>query len=364
MASMGRPTKALVLDAEERSKLELVARRPKTSQRQALRARIVLACASGLSNRTVAARVAITVQTVGKWRERFRVHRLEGLTDEPRPGAPRTITDRLVEDVITKTLETTPRGQTHWSTRAMARETGISADSVSRIWRAFGLKPHRTSTFKLSPDPFFVEKVRDIVGLYLDPPAHAVVFSLDEKAQMQALERTQPLLPMRPGQIERRTHDYVRHGTTALFAALNVATGTTIRACFRRHRHQEFLKFLRRIDEAVPHDGTAIHLILDNYGTHKTPAVRRWFAKRPRYHLHFTPTYASWLNLVERLFAEVTEKAVRRGSHGSVRALEDAVLAYLAARDEVPRPFVWTADADLILDRVKNLSERISRTGH
>lgn len=358
---MTRPLKPLVLTDEEREKLEMIARRPKSAQRDALRAEIVLACAEGLSNMAVAEKLRVSRPTVGKWRERFRVHRLEGLMDEQRPGAPRSIDDAKIEEVITKTLETTPRGQTHWSTRAMAQEAGLSQRSIVRIWSAFGLKPHLTETFKLSPDPFFVEKVRDIVGLYMNPPDHAVVLCFDEKSQIQALNRTQPLLPMRPGQPERRSHDYVRNGTTTLFAALNAHTGEVLRKCFRRHRGREMVRFLNILDRDVPPE-MEVHLVMDNYGTHKSAPVRRWFQRHPRFKVHFTPTYSSWMNLVERLFAEVTDKAIRRGSFLSVRALEKAIEEYLEARED--KPFAWTASAEAILERVARFCKRTSGSGH
>lgn len=347
---MGRPLKPLVLSEEERSTLELMARRPKTAQRMAMRARIVLRAAEGASNGEVAKAVGCSQPSVCKWRERYRVGGVEALLDEPRPGAVRRATDEKVEEVITKTLETTPRGQTHWSQRQMAKEVGLSQTTIHRIWRTFGLQPHRSETFKLSPDPQFVEKVRDIVGLYMNPPDHALVLCLDEKSQIQALNRTQPILPLRPGVPERQSHDYERNGTTTLFAALNAHTGEVVSKCFRRHRATEYLKFLRLIDAELPDDGKEIHLIVDNYGTHKTPAVMKWFARHPRYHVHFTPTYASWMNLVERLFAEITERAIRRGSFMSVQALEKAIYEYLEARED--RPFVWRKTADDILAKV------------
>jgi len=361
----GRPKPLLTLTDDERQKLETWADRPKSTQRLATRARIVLACAEGLDNKDVAARLDINIATVGKWRRRFLDLRLDGLADEPRPGAPRTITDEIVERVVTKTLEEKPKAATHWSTRRMAEAVGLSQTAISRVWRAFGLKPHLSETFKLSTDPFFVEKVRDVVGLYMSPPENAIVLSVDEKSQVQALDRTQPLLPMTPGQAERGTHDYVRNGTTSLFAALNVATGRVIGQCYRRHRQREFLKFLEEIDGRLEREpGVEIHLILDNYGTHKTPAVKRWFERHPEYHLHFTPTSGSWLNQVERFFAAITEQRIRRGVFRSVAALEKAIMEYLAAHNEDPRPFVWTADADLILNRVKRVCERISNSGH
>jgi transposase len=361
--AMGRPTKPLNLMPLEKEKLTMLARRPKSSQAIAMRARIVLACADGLSNGAAANKLHITGATVCKWRERFRVNRLEGLLDEPRPGAPRSIADTQVEEVVTKTLESMPVNSTHWSTRLMAEKTGLSQTAIVRIWHAFGLQPHRVENFKFSKDPQFIEKVRDIVGLYLNPPNRAIVLCVDEKSQVQALNRTQPILPLAPGVPARQTHDYERHGVTSLFAALDVASGVTISNCYRRHRHQEFLRFLNDIEENLPR-GLDVHLIMDNYGTHKVSKVRKWLARHPRYHVHFTPTSASWLNLVERLFAEVTERCVRRGSHTTIRALETAMLDYLDQRNRDPKPFVWTADADLILGKVGRLCERISDSGH
>lgn len=356
--ALGRPKAVLSVTDDERQKLTAWAKRPTSAQRLALRARIVLACADGLTNQAVARQLGVTPPTVGKWRSRFLADRLEGLTDEPRPGGPRTITDAQVEDVITRTLEGKPDNASHWSTRLMAQAAGVSQSAVVRIWRAFGLKPHLAETFKLSTDPFFIDKVRDIVGVYLDPPAKAVVLCVDEKSQVQALDRTQPLLPLGPGQVERQTHDYVRHGTTSLFAALEVATGKVIGACYRRHRHQEFVKFLERIDAAVPaEDGVTIHLILDNYGTHKTPAVKRWLLRHPRYVLHFTPTSASWLNLVERFFGALTERRLRRGVFRSVAALEAAIRDYLDKHNQDPKPFVWTATAELIFAKIQHTCE-------
>jgi transposase len=361
----GRPKTPIIFRGDERRKLEIWAGRPKSTQRLALRARIVLACAEGLDNKDVAARLRTNIATVGKWRKRFLADRLEGLADEPRPGAPRKITDDLVEEVVTKTLEEKPKAATHWSTRGMAKTVGLSQSAIVRIWNAFGLKPHKSETFKLSTDPYFVEKVRDVVGLYMSPPENAIVLSIDEKSQIQALDRTQPLLPMAPGQAERGTPDYVRNGTTSLFAALNVATGQVIGKCYKRHRQQEFLKFLNEIDAQVEREpGVEIHIILDNYGTHKTPSVKRWFERHPEYHLHFTPTSGSWLNQVERFFAQITEKRIRRGAFRSVASLEKAIMEYLANHNESPRRFVWTANADLILDRVKKVCERISNSGH
>jgi transposase len=352
-----------VLSEEERAKLQEWARRPKTAQRLALRARIVLGCAEGMENRRVARQLRITDQTVCKWRERFRRARLEGLADEPRPGAPRRITDAEVEALITRTLETVPAQGTHWSTRTIAQASGLSQSAVSRIWRAFSLQPHRVETFKLSSDPFFVEKVRDIVGLYLNPPERALVLCVDEKSQIQALDRTRPILPLRPGVPARQTHDYVRNGTTSLFAALDVATGKVMASFHHRQRHQEFLRFLERVDAAIP-EKLDIHLILDNYGTHKMPKVKRWFARRPRYHLHFTPTSASWLNQVERFFALLTQRRIRRGTFGSVRQLEAAIRDYLTHHNQNAKPFIWTANADSILKKIARFCMRTSDSGH
>lgn len=359
----GRPKTKVVVSPPERKTLERWARRPKTAQALALRARIVLACAEGDFNSAIAARLSVTPQTVGKWRARFLAKRLDGLLDEPRPGAPRRIQDEHVEQVLSRTLESTPRDATHWSTRSMAKACGLSQSSVSRIWRAFALQPHRAQTFKLSKDPLFIEKVRDIVGLYLNPPDKALVLCVDEKSQIQALDRTQPLLPMRPGQAERRTHDYARHGTTSLFAALDVKAGTVIGDCHARHRSLEFRKFLNTIEDAVPED-LDVHLILDNYGTHKTPMIHRWLVKRPRFHLHFTPTGASWINLVERWFATLTEKQIRRGSHRSRKQLEDTIRDYIRVNNESPKPFVWTKTADEILASIARFCKRISNSGH
>ena len=362
---MARPKPELTLSDDERRKLTTWADRPKSSQRLALRARIVLACADEPSNKAVAARLHVCNATVGVRRNRFVVKRLDGLVDDPRPGTPRTVTDADVERVVTKTLETKPADATHWSTRTMAKAAGMSQSAISRIWRAFELKPHRHDTFELSTDPYFVEKVRDVVGLYLAPPEKAIVLSVDEKSQIQALDRTQPILPMTPGQAERGTHDYVRHGVTSLFAALDVATGQVIGKCHRRHRHQEFLKFLGHVDSTlVKEPGVSVHIILDNYATHKTPAVERWFLRHPEYHLHFIPTSSSWLNQVERFFAEITEKRIRRGAFKSVQALEKAIADYLAAHNADPKPFAWVADADSILDRIKKIYARTSDSGH
>lgn len=359
----GRPKAELRISVDERVMLEQWTRRPKTAQALAQRARIVLACATGATNTTVAQRLHLTHQTVGKWRARFVARRLEGLLDEPRPGAPRRVHDAQIEKVVALTLETMPREATHWSTRAMAAKAGLSQTTISRIWRAFALQPHRTETFKLSKDPLFIEKVRDIVGLYVAPPDKALVLCVDEKSQIQALDRSQPLLPMRPGQAERRTHDYRRPGTTSLFAALDVKTGEVIGECHRRHRSREFRQFLDTIEANVP-PHLAVHLVLDNYGTHKTALIRRWLAKRPRFHVHFTPTGASWLNLVERWFGILTDKQLRRGVHRSTRELEAAIKRYLAMHNEDPKPFVWTKTADDILESVARFCRRTSDSGH
>jgi len=359
----GRPTAPLKLTTAERSTLEQWSRRPKTAQALALRARMILGCAAGKTNTAVAAELGVIKQTVGKWRQRFLRQRLDGLLDEPRSGAPRKISDAQIERVITMTLESVPRDATQWSTRSMASASGLTQTAVSRIWRAFALQPHRIETFKLSTDPLFIEKVRDIVGLYLDPPDRALVLCVDEKSQIQALDRSQPLLPLRPGQVARRAHDYRRHGTTSLFAALNMKTGKVLGKCYRRHRSIEFRKFLDQIDAAVP-DHLDVHLILDNYGTHKTPAIHRWLAKRPRFHLHFTPTGASWLNMVERWFAELTRKQLSRGAHRSTWELELAIMAYLEITNENPKPFVWTKSADEILASIARFCQRISNSGH
>ena len=359
----GRPLPPLTLTPDERATLERWGRRPTTARALAERARLVLACAAGKPNTVVARELHLTQQTVGKWRARFLRQRLDGLLDEPRPGAPRQITDAAVERVMRLTLESTPRDATHWSTRAMARRCGLSQTAVSRIWRAFSLRPHRVKTFKLSKDPLFIEKVRDIVGLYLNPPDKALLLCVDEKAQIQALDRTQPLLPMRPGQVERRTHDYTRHGTTSLFAALDVKTGTVIGEFHQRHRAREFRRFLDTIEAAVP-PTLDVHVILDTYGTHKTPLIHRWLVRHPRYHVHFTPTGASWINLVERWFAALTTKQLRRGVHRSTRELEAAIARYIAVTNQRPQPFVWTKTADEILASVARFCQRISNSGH
>src|SRR5712664_3672237 len=361
--TLGRPIPPLLLSREERETLERWVQRPSSAQALSLRARIILTCAQGKTNTAVAQQMHLAKPTVGKWRSRFVARRLDGLLDEPRPGAPRQVSDAQIERVVRMTLERTPADATHWSTRAMARRSGLSQTMVSRIWRAFALQPHRVEGFKLSKDPLFVEKVRDIAGLYLNPPDRALVLCVDEKAQIQALDRSQPLLPMRPGQAERRSADYLRHGTTNLFAALDASTGTVIGEFHQRHRAREFRSFLATIDAAVP-DELELHLILDNYGTHKTPLIHRWLARHPRFHVHFTPTSASWLNLVERWFAALTEKQIRRGVHRSTRELEQAVRRYIESTNHHPKPFVWTKSADEILASVSRFCKRISDSGH
>ena len=364
MARTGRPKAELTVTDQEGQTLQRWARRPKSAQQLALRAKIVLACAEGEDNKTVAAELAVHQVTVGKWRSRFIAGRLEGLTDEDRPGRPRTITDEKVEEVIVTTLEQPPaNNDSHWSTRSMAKATGMSQTAVSRIWRAFELKPHREQTWKLSADPQFIDKVRDVVGLYMNPPEHALVLCTDEKSQIQALNRTAPCLPVLPATPARRSHDYVRNGTTSLFAALNIATGEIISSLHRRHRHQEFLRFLKKIDTEVPAD-LDVHLICDNYGTHKTPEIKKWLSRHPRFELHFTPTSSSWLNVVERWFAELTNRKLRRSAHNSVNELEADIKAWIDAWNEDPKPFVWTKTADEILENLARYLQRINNSGH
>ena len=359
----GRQLAPLKITSEEQESLERWTRRPKTGQALAQRARIILESATGKSNTEVARRLRITNQMVGKWRMRFLEKRLDGLLDEPRPGTPRRLSDVEVERVLTMTLESSPKNATHWSTRSLAAACGLSRSSVHRVWQAFALAPHRSETFKLSRDPLFIDKVRDIVGLYLDPPDKALVLCVDEKSQIQALDRSQPILPMRPGQAERRAHDYKRNGTTSLFAALDTKSGKVIGQLHRRHRALEFRKFLDTIDAAVPQD-FAVHLILDNYGTHKTATIQRWLLKRPRFQLHFTPTSASWLNLVERWFALLTEQQLRRGVFRSTRNLETTIRSYIDSHNEQPKPFIWTKTAEEILASVARFCQRTLETGH
>jgi transposase len=360
---MARTMAELVLSEAERAELKQLSSRRKTAQALALRARIVLECAQGLENREVAASLGVAKNTVGKWRRRFAEQRMDGLHDEPRCGAPRSIEDAGIEAVIVKTLESLPENATHWSSRGMAKVSGISVSSVQRIWRAFGLQPHRIETFKLSTDPNFVAKVRDVVGLYVAPPEHAVVLCVDEKSQIQALDRSQPMLPMRPGQVARRSHDYKRHGTTSLFAALDIATGHVIGKCYGRHRAREFRKFLDQIEANVPKD-LEVHLIWDNYATHKTPLIRNWLVKRPRWHVHLTPTSASWLNQVERFFALITERKIRRSIYRSVAALRADIASFIERHNRDPKPFKWTKSANDILQSIERFCLRNARQTH
>jgi transposase len=363
MAGRGRPKAVLVLTDEERQTLVRWSGRRKSAQALALRCRIVLACAAGLSNVEVADRLGVSRPTVGKWRSRFVQRRLAGLVDEERPGAPRKITDEQVEQVVVATLESTPVNATHWSRASMAEQSGLSTSTVGRIWKAFRLKPHLTETFKLSTDPLFIDKVRDVVGLYVDPPERAVVLCVDEKSQVQALDRSSPVLPMMPGMPERRTHDYARNGITSLFAALDLATGTVIGAIHRRHRSTEYRKFLIKIDNQVPTD-LDVHIICDNYATHKTDTIQKWLAAHPRFHVHFIPTSTSWLNMVERWFAELTTKLLQRGVHKSLYALEADIRSWIETWNDDPRPYVWTKTADEILDSIAAFCQRTSGAGH
>jgi transposase len=363
VARTGRPKAALVLAEDERAQLLRWSRRAKSAQSLALRSRIVLACADGLDNTQVAARLEVVPATVGKWRRRFVDRRLDGLLDEPRPGGPRSVSDEQVEAVIVATLERTPKDATHWSRASMAADSGLSRSTIGRIWKAFSLKPHLVDTFKLSNDPQFIAKVRDVVGLYLDPPERALVLCVDEKSGIQALDRSAPVLPMMPGMPERRTHDYVRAGVTTLFAALDVASGQVIGSLHRRHRAIEFKKFLATIDSTVPPD-LDVHLICDNLATHKTPTITKWLAAHPRFHLHFTPTSSSWLNQVERWFALLTDRQLRRGVHKSLQSLEKDIRTWIQNWNENPQPFVWTKTADQILDRLSSYIERIPGAGH
>lgn len=356
----GRPKTPITLSTEERDELLRLAQRARVNRHIAFRARLILSSAEGVDSCEVARRHRTSNQTVCKWRKRFAESRVAGLYDEPRVGAPRKVSDERVEQIVVKTLETTPKGRTHWSTRKMAAQVGVSHSMVGRIWRAFGLRPHRTVSFKLSPDPQLVAKVRDIVGLYMNPPENAVVFAVDEKSQIQALERAQPILPMDLGQPERRTHNYVRHGTIDLFAALNVATGKVIARCTRQHRSSNFVAFLREIDKTVAVD-LDVHVVLDNLSAHKAPPVQRWLVRHPRFHLHFTPTYASWLNLVERFFGLLTDEALRRGSHTSVPELRKAILSYVETHNEQGKPFKWVKSADEILEGMRRFGLRTMR---
>jgi transposase len=359
----GRSLPTLALTEEERATLQGWSRRRKTAQALALRSRIVLRASAGLTATAIASELSVCIQTVSKWWRRYHLSGPDGLLDEPRPGQPRKLTDMQVEQVIVRTLESKPVGATHWSTRSMAQATGLNQTAISRIWRAFALQPHRQENFKLSRDPLFIDKVRDIVGLYVDPPDRALVLCVDEKSQIQALERTAPLLPMRPGQAERRAHDYLRHGTTSLFAALDTKTGMVIGQLQRRHRSLEFRKFLDTIEANVPAE-LDVHLVMDNYATHKTAAIQRWMVRHPRFHVHFTPTSASWLNQVERFFATLTEKQIRRGSFRSTRQLEASIREYLDHHNAQPKPFVWTKSADDILNALAKYCERTNDSGH
>jgi len=360
---MGRQAAGIEVSEADRAVLAGWSRRPKTAQALAQRAQIILRLAAGHGSSDVARQMQVHIQTVSKWRERFRLRGVDGLLDEPRPGQPRKVTDVHVEAVIARTLESKPVDATHWSTRSMAKATGLNQTAISRIWRAFALQPHRSESYKLSRDPLFIDKVRDIVGLYLNPPERALVLCVDEKSQIQALERTSPLLPMRPGQAERRAHDYMRHGTTSLFAALNTKTGNVIGQMHRRHRSEEFRKFLDTIENNVP-QGLDVHLVMDNYATHKTAAIQRWLIKRPRFHVHFTPTSASWLNLVERWFSALTEKQLRRNSFRSTRELEAAIRRFLDHHNAQPTPFVWTKTADQIIESIARYCQRINDSAH
>src|SRR5215211_6668493 len=357
----GRPAAPVVLSSDEREYLERQVRRRRVARSMSERCRIVLRCADGIPSKAVAIELGVHEHTVGKWRRRFLRGRVEALLDEVRPGRPRTIADDQVAAVIERTLRSTPVDATHWSIRSMAAVTGLSHTTIRRIWTAFGLQPHRSETFKLSSDPLFVNKVRDIVGLYLSPPNRALVLSVDEKSQIQALDREQPVLPMMPGVPERRTHSYVRHGTTTLFAALDVASGFVIGKCYKRHRGVEFLKFLKEIDGQVP-EGLDVHIVMDNYATHKTPKIKAWLARRPHYHVHFTPTSASWINQVERWFAELTRKRLRRGVHTSVRQLEADIRTFIDRHNQNPKPFKWTKSADQILASVKRFCHKAQQT--
>lgn len=357
----GRPIEPLAVTADERAYLERQVRRHRVARSLSERCRIILRCADGLQSKVVASELGVHEHTVGKWRRRFLSHRIDGLLDEARPGRPRTIGDDQVAAVIERTLRTTPADATHWSIRSMAAETGFSHTTIRRMWNAFGLQPHRSQTFKLSSDPLFVDKVRDIVGLYLSPPNRAIVLSVDEKSQIQALDREQPVLPMMLGIPERRTHSYVRHGTTSLFAALDIASGFVIGKCYKRHRATEFLDFLKQIDRAVP-DGLDVHIVMDNYATHKTAKVRAWLARRPHYHVHFTPTSASWINQIERWFAELTRKQLQRGVHRSTAQLEADIRNFIDRHNDNPKPFKWTKSADEILASVKRFCQKSDRT--
>ncbi len=347
----GPKPKPIILTQEQTEELERLARRARTNRRLAFRAKIILMSTSGITGMAIGRNLRTSNQTVCLWRRRFLSGGVKALYDEPKPGAPRKISDAKIEEIVVKTLEERPEAATHWSTRQMAKKVHLSQSAISRIWRAFGLKPHRADTYTLSTDPLFIEKVRDVVGLYLNPPDNALVLSVDEKSQIQALNRTQPILPLRPGTAERRTPDYDRHGTTTLFAALDMKAGNVIGQCYARHRSQEFRRFLDHIDTKVPPHQEA-HLILDNYGTHKSPMIHRWLVRHPRFHLHFIPTHSSWLNMVERWFGLLTERQIKRGSHTSVRQLKKAIEEFIGKTNRTPKPFIWTKTADEILEKV------------
>jgi len=359
----GRPVRPVLLSASERQELEALRRSRSMPHALVTRARIVLLAADGHSNTAIGDQLHLSKPTVGTWRQRYLTQRVQGLYDEPRPGGPRTISDEDIAVLLRKTLKTKPKDGTHWTCRTLAAHTRASKSTVQRVWQAFGIQPHRQKHFTLSTDPFFVEKVRDIVGLYLHPPDHAVVLCVDEKSQVQALERTQPLLPLGLGYVEGVTHQYIRHGTTTLFAALDIASGQVLTQCKRRHRHQEFLQFLRHVDAAVP-SALDVHLVVDNYATHKHATVRRWLAARPRFHVHYTPTYASWLNQVEIWFNLITQRAIRRGTFRHVRELVAKIQRYAERYNRHCQPFVWTATADSILAKIERLCKRIAGTSH
>lgn len=354
MVRMGRTTPKTTLREEEVEALEALVRRGSSSNAEARRARVLLLCSQGLSHTEIAAKIGICRQSVSKWQRRFERDRLEGLADLPRPGAPRQVGDEKIAEVMRLTLESKPSNATHWSTRRMARKVGLSHDTIARIWQTFGVQPHRSESFQLSSDPFFVEKVRDVVGLYVSPPENALVLCVDEKSQIQALERSQPVLPMRPGQAERQTHDYYRHGTTTLFAALDIKSGEVFAQCHQRHTQKQFLAFLRKIERETPAE-LDLHAVMDNYATHKTPTVRRWLARHPRWHIHFIPTHSSWLNQVERFFAQITNQRIRRGCFRSVKHLRQAITDYIDEHNQDPKPFAWTATADTIIGKVAAL---------
>lgn len=363
MKRSGRPTPPIDLTDGQRRQLESMANSRSLPHSTVIRAKIVLMAADGMTNTDIAPKVGLSKGMVGLWRRRFLNQGVEGLQDEPRPGRPRSVNDQEIAEVIEKTLSTKPQGQTHWSCRTMSKEMGLSKDTINRIWRAFNLKPHRQKYFALSTDPYFVDKVRDVVGLYLNPPDNALVLCVDEKSQIQALDRTQPILPLGLGYLEGVTHHYFRNGTTTLFTALDIATGQVITQCKPRHRQQEFLQFLGHIDKNVPKE-LDIHLVVDNYGTHKSQKVREWLAKRPRYHIHYTPTYASWLNQVETWFSIIERKTIRRGAFPSVKDLVMKIAQFVKDYNSKCEPFSWHATADSILGKVKRLCENISETRH